>query len=135
MNFTVKIWRQHDRTAAGRLAEYKVADVSPDMSFLEMIDKPNVELAYTDTDSLVYNITYGDKQGDAYADMFALKEHFDMSGYGKVMPSILDMTNAKVVGKMKDETSDDVITEFIALRPKAYAFTTREGVLKMKAKG
>ncbi|MEX2591354.1 MAG: succinate dehydrogenase/fumarate reductase iron-sulfur subunit [Anditalea sp.] len=44
MNLTLKIWRQKNRTDKGGFKEYKVADISEDMSFLEMIDVLNEEL-------------------------------------------------------------------------------------------
>jgi len=44
MNLTLKIWRQRNREDAGKLVTYPMKDVSPDMSFLEMLDVLNVEL-------------------------------------------------------------------------------------------
>ncbi|HLA68097.1 MAG TPA: succinate dehydrogenase/fumarate reductase iron-sulfur subunit [Bacteroidota bacterium] len=44
MNLTLKIWRQRNREDAGRLVTYPMKDVSPDMSFLEMLDVLNHEL-------------------------------------------------------------------------------------------
>ena len=44
MNLTLRVWRQKDGTSPGRLVEYKVAGVSPDMSFLEMLDVLNEDL-------------------------------------------------------------------------------------------
>ena len=41
MNLTLKIWRQHDASAPGAFATYQVRDVTPDMSFLEMLDLLN----------------------------------------------------------------------------------------------
>jgi succinate dehydrogenase / fumarate reductase iron-sulfur subunit len=41
MNITLKVWRQASAKAAGALVEYKATDVSPDMSFLEMLDVVN----------------------------------------------------------------------------------------------
>jgi succinate dehydrogenase / fumarate reductase, iron-sulfur subunit len=41
MNLTLKIWRQHDASAPGAFASYQVRDVTPDMSFLEMLDLLN----------------------------------------------------------------------------------------------
>lgn len=38
MNLTLKIWRQKNATSAGQLVAYPLTDVSPDMSFLEMLD-------------------------------------------------------------------------------------------------
>jgi len=44
MNFNLKIWRQENRQSKGKLVEYKAADISPDTSFLEMLDIVNDEL-------------------------------------------------------------------------------------------
>jgi succinate dehydrogenase / fumarate reductase iron-sulfur subunit len=44
VNLTLKIWRQDSRTSEGALKTYQVEDVSPDMSFLEMLDVLNEEL-------------------------------------------------------------------------------------------
>jgi succinate dehydrogenase iron-sulfur subunit len=41
MNVTLKVWRQASPTARGRLVEYAATGVSPDMSFLEMLDVVN----------------------------------------------------------------------------------------------
>jgi succinate dehydrogenase / fumarate reductase iron-sulfur subunit len=41
MNLKLKVWRQKNREAAGQLVEYEARDVSPDMSFLEMLDVVN----------------------------------------------------------------------------------------------
>ena len=44
MNLTLHVWRQKTRGAAGRMTTYPVNDVSPDMSFLEMLDGLNETL-------------------------------------------------------------------------------------------
>ena len=44
MKLTLRIWRQKSGSDRGRLVEYAVADVSPDMSFLEMLDVLNEQL-------------------------------------------------------------------------------------------
>ncbi|GAA1796627.1 MAG: succinate dehydrogenase/fumarate reductase iron-sulfur subunit [Actinobacteria bacterium] len=44
MNLTLKIWRQDGPKARGELVTYQVADISPDMSFLEMLDVLNERL-------------------------------------------------------------------------------------------
>ncbi|MFM6850992.1 MAG: succinate dehydrogenase/fumarate reductase iron-sulfur subunit [Terrabacter sp.] len=44
MNLTLKIWRQPSATARGEMVTYKVSDISPDMSFLEMLDVLNEQL-------------------------------------------------------------------------------------------
>ena len=44
MNLTLHIWRQNGPQDAGRTVTYPVSNVSPDMSFLEMIDELNIDL-------------------------------------------------------------------------------------------
>lgn len=44
MNLTLKIWRQKGANDKGKMVDYQIADVSPDMSFLEMLDVLNSEL-------------------------------------------------------------------------------------------
>lgn len=44
MNFTLKVWRQKNRDDKGRFATYRVSDISPDASFLEMLDILNADL-------------------------------------------------------------------------------------------
>ena len=44
MNLELRVWRQKNAQSEGRLVEYSARDVSPDMSFLEMLDIINEEL-------------------------------------------------------------------------------------------
>lgn len=44
MNFTLRIWRQKDRRDPGRFEDYPVTGITPDMSFLEVLDVLNEEL-------------------------------------------------------------------------------------------
>jgi succinate dehydrogenase / fumarate reductase, iron-sulfur subunit len=44
MNLTLQVWRQAGPGAEGKLQEYKATGISPDMSFLEMLDVVNEEL-------------------------------------------------------------------------------------------
>jgi succinate dehydrogenase / fumarate reductase iron-sulfur subunit len=44
VRLTLKIWRQPDAKSEGRLRTYELEDVSPDMSFLEMLDVLNEQL-------------------------------------------------------------------------------------------
>ncbi|HET7109651.1 MAG TPA: 2Fe-2S iron-sulfur cluster-binding protein, partial [Gemmatimonadales bacterium] len=41
MNLTLHVWRQANAQANGRLETYDASDISPDMSFLEMLDVVN----------------------------------------------------------------------------------------------
>ncbi|NCA84867.1 MAG: succinate dehydrogenase/fumarate reductase iron-sulfur subunit [Clostridia bacterium] len=48
MNLTLKIWRQKDSKSKGVFKTYDVKNVSPDSSFLEMLDVLNEELVMKD---------------------------------------------------------------------------------------
>ena len=76
-----------------------------------------VRLIYTDTDSFVTHI----KTEDVYDDFNEMKKHMDFSGYDKEH-KCYDATNKKVLGKFKDEVDGKIITNFIGLKPKSYAF-------------
>ena len=44
MRVTLQVWRQPSREAPGRMVRYEAPDISPDMSFLEMLDVVNERL-------------------------------------------------------------------------------------------
>ena len=44
MNLKLKIWRQKNATAKGKIVDYNINDISSDMSFLEMLDVLNADL-------------------------------------------------------------------------------------------
>jgi len=44
MNLTLKIWRQANANDKGKMVDYPISNISPDMSFLEMLDVLNNEL-------------------------------------------------------------------------------------------
>ena len=44
MDLTLFVWRQKGPNDPGKLEQYKAKNVSPDMSFLEMLDEVNEEL-------------------------------------------------------------------------------------------
>src|SRR5258708_1548463 len=44
MNLTLHVWRQKNSADQGRMEKYDTPDVSPDMSFLEMLDVVNERL-------------------------------------------------------------------------------------------
>jgi succinate dehydrogenase / fumarate reductase iron-sulfur subunit len=44
LTLTLRIWRQPDAATEGRFVEYSIGDLSPDMSFLEMLDVLNEKL-------------------------------------------------------------------------------------------
>ena len=88
-------------------------------------------LCYTDTDSFVINI----KTNDFYKDIAQdIQQRFDTSNYSFDRPLPIGI-NKKVIGLMKDELGGDIITEFIALRPKTYSYKTDDFIELKKAKG
>lgn len=44
MKFTLKIWRQESSAVPGQFCDYEVDGISPDMSFLEMLDVLNLKI-------------------------------------------------------------------------------------------
>lgn len=55
MNLTLKIWRQAGPDAKGSMETYPVSDISPDMSFLEMIDVLNDQLVRDGKDPVAFD--------------------------------------------------------------------------------
>ena len=55
MNLTLKIWRQKDAGAAGSLQTYALSGVSPDMSFLEMLDVLNEQLVSKGENAIAFD--------------------------------------------------------------------------------
>lgn len=55
MNITLRVWRQKGRDDQGRMVTYKLTDVSPDMSFLEMLDVLNEKLTLENEDPVAFD--------------------------------------------------------------------------------
>ncbi len=55
MNLTLKVWRQANAEAKGKMETYSIADVSPDMSFLEMMDVLNEQLITKGVDPVAFD--------------------------------------------------------------------------------
>jgi succinate dehydrogenase / fumarate reductase iron-sulfur subunit len=55
MKLKLKIWRQAGPTAAGKLVDYTADQVSPDMSFLEMLDVVNEGLVKKGEDAIAFD--------------------------------------------------------------------------------
>ena len=91
----------------------------------------NVKLCYMDTDSFVMNIRANDFYKDITHDVY---NRFDTSSY-EVNRPLPTGKNKKVIGLMKDELGGEIITEFIALRPKTYSYLTDNDKIDKKAKG
>ena len=54
MHLTLKIWRQKGPDTPGQLVEYDAPDISPDMSFLEMLDVVNERLMERDEEPIAF---------------------------------------------------------------------------------
>ena len=54
MRLTLRIWRQKGPDTPGQLVEYDAPDISPDMSFLEMLDVVNERLMERDEEPIAF---------------------------------------------------------------------------------
>ena len=90
-------------------------------------------LCYMDTDSFVMNI----KTEDFYKDIADdVERWFDTSNYDKKDKRSLPIgKNKKIIGMFKDELGGKIMTEFCALRAKAYAYKLDDDTELKKAKG
>ena len=55
MKFELVVWLQRDASAEGRFETYQVTDMHPDMSFLEMLDVANLQLAEAGIDPIEFD--------------------------------------------------------------------------------
>ena len=55
MYLKLKIWRQKNSNSSGEMVDYNISNVSPDMSFLEMMDVLNNELISKDEDPISFD--------------------------------------------------------------------------------
>ena len=55
MNVTLHVWRQAGPSDAGRMVRYEAGDISPDMSFLEMLDVVNERLMLTGESPIAFD--------------------------------------------------------------------------------
>ena len=76
----------------------------------------NAELLFTDTDSLTYEI----KSEDVYEEFFKWKDLFDFSNYSKDS-KFFDVTNKRVIGKMKCEFGGVIVNDLVGLKSKMYS--------------
>ena len=90
----------------------------------------DVELLYTDTDSLTYEI----KTENVYKKFFKWKDLSDFSNYSKDS-KFFNETNKKVIGKMKDEFGGVIVNEFVGLKSKMYSMKKIDGKEHNTAKG
>ena len=99
--------------------------------YMKLKYNDNVRLCYMDTDSSIMNI----KTNDFYKDISDdVDNRFHTSNY-EVKRPLPTGKNKKVIGLMKDELGGEIITKFIALRPKTYSYLTDNDKIDKKAKG
>ncbi len=55
MNFTLKVWRQKNRNSEGRFESYTATNITPDMSFLEMLDAVNHDLVEKNQEPIAFD--------------------------------------------------------------------------------
>ena len=55
MNLKLRVWRQKNQNSEGKFVEYDARDISPDMSFLEMLDVVNEELTEKGEDPIAFD--------------------------------------------------------------------------------
>lgn len=55
MNLTLQVWRQNGPNDPGRMEQYSLKDISPDISFLEMLDTLNEELELSGKEPIAFD--------------------------------------------------------------------------------
>jgi succinate dehydrogenase / fumarate reductase iron-sulfur subunit len=55
MNITLNVWRQPDKNSNGQFVSYPAKDISPDMSFLEMLDAVNTTIVKKGEEPIVFD--------------------------------------------------------------------------------
>ena len=55
ININLKIWRQKNASAKGKMETYKLDNVSTDSSFLEMLDQLNEQLVSTQNEPVAFD--------------------------------------------------------------------------------
>ena len=91
----------------------------------------NGKLCYMDTDSCIINI-----KTEYFYENIAndIEKIFDTLNY-QVNRPLPKEKNKKVIGLMKDELGEKIMTDFAALRPKTYSYLMDDGKSDKKAKG
>ena len=76
-------------------------------------------MLFTDTDSLIYER----KSENVYKEFFRWKDLFDFSNHSKDS-RVFNEANKKVIGKMKDEFSGVIVSDFVELKSKMHSIKT-----------
>ena len=90
-----------------------------------------MKLCYTDTDSFISHIKAKEFYEDINNDV---EEWFDTSNYKIDRPLLITDKNKKVVGKFKDDLGGRIMTRFIGLHAKAYAYLINDFEEKKETK-
>ena len=86
-----------------------------------------VKMCYTDTDSVIIQVT----TTDITTDMLQNLDEYDTSNYPSDHP-LYSTANKKVIGKFKDEFGGRLMTEFVGIRAKMYSYTGEESGKRAK---
>ena len=91
----------------------------------------NVKLCYMDTDSFIFHV-----KTEYFYEGIAndVEKRFDTSNY-KIDRPLPTGKNKNVIGLMKVELAGEIMTEFVALRPKTYSYLKDDGDSEKRAKG
>ena len=101
--------------------------------------RENITLGMTDTDSFIFKVTL--KPGEnIWERLGAFNAKYDNMDFTKCPDEALQYAGVNhdkdgVIGRMKLETAPHFIQEFVALRPKVYAYITEAEHETVKAKG
>ena len=90
----------------------------------------DAELLFTDKDSLTYEI----ESEDVYEEFFKRKHLLGYSNYPKDS-KFFDLTNKKVIGKIKGKSEGKIIHEFVGLKSKMYSMLSDDGKESNTGKG
>nr|CAH7717033.1 unnamed protein product [Callosobruchus chinensis] len=99
---------------------------------LKKFQNNECKLMYSDTDSFLYQITCDDVYHEVIKQDI---ERFDTSDYPADNAYNIPLVNKKVPGLMKDEANGKIITHFVGLRSKMYAYKVLNGKVVKKSKG
>lgn len=91
-------------------------------SYIKKRFNTSAYLNYSDCDSFLYTFT----NIDPYEAMKQDPHLFDTSNFPENKQYWIKQANEMIYGKLASETGEMPITEFVALRPKVYAFTPKQ---------
>ena len=99
------------------LSKYKMYDFHYNVMKKLYPENGQLQLLFTDTDSLCYKI----ETKDLYEDMKNNKQYFDCSEYPETHPNY-SVENKKIVGVFKEEQKGNPIEEMVLIRSKVYKY-------------